>query len=441
MRSLVPILGNQLVALVLGLIGVKLISHFVPAVPYGYYAIFVTLAQISMLVTHSDVTNHATRYWQRETARPGTYARFLWSVSWRKVTLLAPLLLAILLIRAWTQREMIWVWMFPLLLLSNFGLTFNAIGTGVLNADRKPWHVLLLSSVGTAARVFLPIGLGLLTQMNFAALSIGYTLHGIIIIACLVMILRDVIGAPTPTAEMVREWMQELRNYGRPFLFLGIGGWLLLHVDRWIVDQFYEKARVGFFNYAANLGGIIPTITATAMMQAFFPGIFRRADLAETPGDWRKIAYRCDQLTIGFVVLSLGGLVALHLTAPLLIGWLIDRQYAAVLPMIVPAGLVMVNSQINQFYYLLLQGQHNSAGMVWVMLVVAAIKTLGGTVAAAISWEAFLVWLMIAPLLCGGLGRTIILHMTLKRPMGPPDPILASMQRGPDATSYHDETG
>lgn len=441
MRSLVPIVGNQLVALVLGLIGMKLISHFVPPVLNGYYGIFVTLAQISMLVTHSDVTNHATRYWQRETAHPGTYARFLWSVSWRKTTLLAPLLMAILLIQTWRQKEMIWVWMFPLLLLSNFGLTFNAIGTGVLNADRKPWHVLLLSSVGTTARVFLPIGLGLLTQMDFEALSIGYTLHAIIIIVCLIMILREVIGTPPAAADVVRQWMRELKSYGRPFLFLGVGGWLLLHADRWIVDQFYEKARVGFFIYAANLGGIIPTITATAMMQAFFPGIFRRADLARTPADWRKIANRCDQLTIGFVILSLSGLVALHFISPFLIGSLIDQKYAPVLPMILPAGLVMLNSQINQFYYLLLQGQHNSAGMVWVMLIVAGIKTLGGIIGAAISWEAFLGWLILAPLVCGWAGRTIILRMTLQRPLGPPDPILASVQRGPDSTSYHDEAG
>src|SRR4030095_13424287 len=109
--------------------------------------------------------------------------------------------------------------------------------------------------------------------------------------------------------------------------------------------------------------------------------------------------------------------------------------------MIFSAGLIMLNSQINQFYYLLLQGQHNSAGMVWVMLIVAAIKTLGGIIAAARSWEAFLGWLMVAPLVCGWVGRTIILHMTLKKPVGSPAPIVTSVQRTPDTTSYHDQTG
>jgi O-antigen/teichoic acid export membrane protein len=440
MSSLVPIVGNQLITLLLGLVGMTLISHYVAPELNGYYSLFVTLAQVSMLVTHSDLTNHATRYWQRERARAGAYVRFLWTVSWKKVRFLAPLLLAILLGMAWTDREAQWIWVFPLLVLSNLGLTFNAIGAGLLNADRKPWDVLLLNLVGTAVRVCLPIELALLTRMNFAVLTVGYAVHGLVIIACLVMFFRWAAGAPPAAVEVMKTWIQELRSYGRPFLFLGIGGWLLLNVDRWIVDLFFDRSRVGLFVYAANLGAIVPTLTATAMMQAFFPGIFRRSDFAKSSEDWRQIARRCDKLTAAFTIFSLAGL-GMHIAAPFLLGSLIAEKYAPVLPMVIPAGLVMVNLQINQFYYLLLQGQHNSAGMVWVMLIVAAIKSLGGIIGAAISWESFLGWLILAPLVCGWVGRTIILHMTLKRPMGPPDPVTASVQRGPDATSYHDEAG
>src|SRR5207247_2605387 len=115
MRSLVPIVGNQLITLLLGLVGMTLISHYVEPELNGYYTLFATLAQVSMLVTHSDVTNHATRYWQRERTRAGAYTRFLWMVSWNKVLYLAPLLLAILLVMAWTNNEAQWVWVFPLL--------------------------------------------------------------------------------------------------------------------------------------------------------------------------------------------------------------------------------------------------------------------------------------------------------------------------------------
>src|SRR5207249_4871734 len=154
------------------------------------------------------------------------------------------------------------------------------------------------------------------TRMNFPVLSIGYTLHGVIIIACLVMMFRWAIGAPPAAKDVVKLWLQELHSYGRPFLFLGIGGWLLLNVDRWIVDLFFDRARVGLFNYAANLGGIIPTLTATAMMQAFFPGIFHRSDVAKSAEDWRQIARRCDKLTMAFTIVSLAGLRTLHFAAP-----------------------------------------------------------------------------------------------------------------------------
>src|SRR5207249_6678752 len=66
MRPFVPILCNQVAALLLGIVGMKLVSTFIPPALNGYYALFITLTQIGVLVTHSGVSNHATRYWQRE---------------------------------------------------------------------------------------------------------------------------------------------------------------------------------------------------------------------------------------------------------------------------------------------------------------------------------------------------------------------------------------
>ena len=144
-------------------------------------------------------------------------------------------------------------------------------------------------------------------------------------------------------------------------------------------------------------------------------------------------------LTLASVGVSVVGLAILHLMSPLLLGWLIDQKYAPALHMVLPAGLVMVNSQINQFHYLLLQGQHNSAGMVWVMLTVAGIKTLGGVVAASISWNAFVGWLLVAPLVCGWAGRWLIMRMTFAHGQVQTSDA-PSLKRGPDATSHRDET-
>ena len=74
----------------------------------------------------------------------------------------------------------------------------------------------------------------------------------------------------------------------------------------------------------------------------------------------------------------------------------------------------MVASQVNQFYYLLLQGQQNSAGMVRVMLIVSGIKTLGSIGTALISWSLFSDWLIASLFISGLLGRWLIRRMAFR---------------------------
>src|SRR5204863_9538424 len=112
------------------------------------------------------------------------------------------------------------------------------------------------------------------------------------------------------------------------------------------------------------------------LLQLVFPGIFRGADEARSKEDWRKLVKRCDQYTFLFGAATVGGLLILSLVAPYLLGWLISDRYAASMPLLISAGLATAATQVNQVQYLLLQGQHNSAGMVKVMMKTDAIKTL-----------------------------------------------------------------
>lgn len=413
MRPLVPIVANQLTMLLLGLVGVKLITKLVPPDVNGFYTLFVSLTQIGLLITHSGITNHASRYWQREGINEWVYARFLWTESWWGLRLLAPIVALTVLVRALMDGSLTWLWLLPLLVFSNLALALNGIGFLALNAARRPWQMMLLSTVGSAARVFLPLGFAWMTTMSLGMLSVGYTLHGILIIGVLLALFHKAIGASRPGAEKSVLWRQELKDYGRPFMFLGVGAWLLQYVDRWIVEQVFGSTQAGLFGVALQLGGIIPTMAVGILMQLYFPGIFRKSDHARTPDDWRTIARECDRITIGFVALTLAGLLTLHFVAPLFTGWLIDGKYAAALPMLAAAGLVMLAAQGNQFYYLLLQGQHNSSAMVKVMLMVAGLKTLVSVVAAAFSWNTFMVWLWLSPLVCMAVGRTMILRLAL----------------------------
>lgn len=426
MRSLIPVACNQLATLLLGIISLKLISEYIPAALNGEFTLFVTLAQLGMLVTHSGLLNHGMRYWQRESERSGSYARFLWTMTWRRTVLLVPLLLVVCGGVAWWQRDAIWFALFPVLIFSNVAVALFETGAGALNAERKQWSLLLLRFAGTAARVIAPVAVGLAASMTLMALSTGYAIHGLIIIGILGVLFRRTIGASGAPVEIRKKWNQELKDYGRPFIFMGIGGWLLQSADRWIVISFFGAEQAGLFAYAAGMGAMIAALAAGGLMQLVFPVIFRGADLAKTAGDWRELARKSDQATWVFLGITLAGLVGLSWVAPWLVGPLIGREYEGSLAMLLPAGLAMAGVQVNQFHYLLLQGQHNSAGMVRIMLTVALIKTIGSIAAAAISWSTFLGWLVISLPLGALLGRWLI-RRTALRPVTPPSTSVSSL--------------
>src|SRR5206468_2075540 len=105
-------------------------------------------------------------------------------------------------------------------------------------------------------------------------------------------------SAASPSPEQTSRWTGELRAYGRPFVLIGIGAWTLQSADRWVVEHFFESARVGLFALASNMGAVIPTVVVGALMQLFFPRFFRQADQADSAEKWRKLARRSDQLTL-----------------------------------------------------------------------------------------------------------------------------------------------
>ena len=75
--------------------------------------------------------------------------------------------------------------------------------------------------------------------------------------------------------------------------------------------------------------------------------------------------------------------------------------------------MAAVSVQVNQFYYLLLQGQQRGTKMVSVMGAVAGVKTLGSVLAAWASWECFLGWQCVSVAVSALLGRQLIRRAAL----------------------------
>lgn len=414
MRALLPILANQALAVLLGLAGLKLLTAFVPPEINGSYALFLTFTQFGTLVTHSGLLNHAMRFWQREQASGSHYLAYLTRAGWRGMVPLGCLLAIASFYQFVQTGDLSWVLLLPALALGTIGAAFGSVGNGLLMAAQRHWAVLGWSCLGNVTRTLVPLGLAIGLGVTFPSLAWGFACHGLIFLVAWWWLFQRRQMPAAPQVTHSRDWSRELKEYGRPFILMGIGGWFLQFGDKWIVLHFFGKEQVGYLDNAIKLGGIIPVLVAGALMQWAFPKVFRKADLSDNVFGWLQVKRRCDQVTVVYFILATAGALATHWIAPFLVPTIISEQYLPALPMIVAAGFITINAAINQFYYLILQAQHNSGDMVKVMLFMAVLKMGGGLVAAAISWTVFLIWLPCSVVASWILGRWLIKHFVMR---------------------------
>lgn len=403
------IIANQALTVSLGILGIVLLTHFVEETVLGPYLLFLTLTQIGPLLTHSGLVNHTSRYWQREQPKALAYLRFLWRDSLQRGIILGVILAGAVVVLSWKAQSGLWLALLPLLFMSNFGLAWFSLAGLALNASERHGALLTLSVLAAALRAVWPVLAGLILGMTVFWLSFGFFGHVVVAGGCIWMLLvRPAAGEPADAGTQGC-WQRELRQFGRPFLWIGAGNWLFQFADQWIVEWFHP-GHLGEFGVAIRIALTVPSVISAGLMQWAFPRVFREADRAKSPADWQALVKSCDRYTALFVVAGAGALVVLSWIMPWLVGdgRLVAEKYRGSIAFLIPAGISFMAVQVNQFHYLLLQGQHNSGGIVRVMVITAGLKTVGSIAAAAYSWTAFLLWLPFATLLVALLGRFLI---------------------------------
>ncbi|HYE31709.1 MAG TPA: lipopolysaccharide biosynthesis protein [Methylomirabilota bacterium] len=411
MNRLLPVILGQLSTLLIGLISVKLLSALVPPTVNGAYSLFLSFAQIGVLITHAGVINHSSRFWHRERHRPEAYAAFLWRESWLRAPLLLCVLAGATICYSLKTADHAFLLGAPMMAAGAFALAITEIVALGENAREHHWNVLKLRLGASILRTFAPLAAVLLFAPSFSALIGAFGVQSVVaVVACGFFWRRSSL----PADQQTHDWKKELNEYGRPFLFLGIGSWLLSYSDRWALSISHTNATVGLFALASNLAAVPATFVLSLLMQWRFPHIFRASDSAKTKSHWEGIARSCDQTTIQFLLLSVAAVGALHLMGPHLVGWLVGERYEPSMGLLLAAGFSTISAQVCQFQYLLLQGQRKSREMVWVMAALAFTKSIGACVAASFSLEAFKWWLIASPFVLLAVGRQLIRKAAFK---------------------------
>ncbi|ATC63163.1 hypothetical protein CMV30_03865 [Nibricoccus aquaticus] len=397
---LLPIVLSQAIGLLCGLIGVRLVSHWIPPATLGSYGVFLTFTTLGLWVVHAGLIKFITRHWASSTDQAALLRTCVHSWT-KKLLWLAPAALAAACI---IEREN------PLntsalsvtLFLSSALIALGVIAQSALQAARRYWTDLTVSATGSLTRTFLP-PLLFLAFDNALGLYLGFCLHALLFALTALWMVRGSIHPAT--ASSTAPAITPIYD-GAFFAILSLTGWMLMGINRWIVAGFFGETTAGFFTLAGNLAQIAPAMLGAVFMQYFQPGLF--ASPHTTVSERRALARRVDLTALAYTVLALAGVAAVHVLTPWLIGPLIDERYRPALGYIAGAGCFGAAVIIGQFFHTLLLAAHRERACGPVDLIAAAILILGGLASALLGGEPwFLRWLMLTPLLPWLLNRPL----------------------------------
>jgi len=382
-ERLLPIGLAQVVGLLLGLLGIRLVSHLVAPADFGRYGVFTSLAPVGMWVLFGGINAALSRLWMPAPDRPGLLQAVLRATG-RRLGWLALACAGLAFIAGGESSPG-----FAVLLLA----TALALGVGqyfrtALQAERRHWPDFGLSAIDSVSRTALPPLLYLLLGGGALALMAGFTLHALLGLLGGAWLLRAHLRAPVAQATTLPATF-----LGAPFLLLAIAGWTIGGLNRWLVAGLFGSETAGYFTLAANVAVILPSMLGTILVQWQQPLWFAAAG-----GDTGALARRVDRAALGYTAAGLGLTGALHLLLPHLVGPLVSARYEPALAWALGAGCFTVAVTTGRFYSTLLVAARREQAAPPVELTAAAAYGLGCLAAAWAGPEWFQRWLVLTPL-------------------------------------------
>jgi O-antigen/teichoic acid export membrane protein len=405
-ERLLPIALSQWVGLLCGIVGVRIVSHWVPPATLGSYGVFLTFTTLGLWVAHAGLIKFVARHWAAATDRSALLRSSI-RAWWKKLGWLALASGGAAVIIHRSGGPIIGVVVGPLFIAAAL-ISLGVLIQNALQAEQRFWTDFGVSAVGSLSRTFLPPVLFLITGGAFG-LYLGFGLHALIFAAVAGWSLREHWRAKSPSTQVVITPVYD----GAFFITLSLVGWMLMGVNRWIVAGFFGETTAGFFTLAGNLAQIVPAMLGAVFVQYFQSGLFAAPHSSET--ERRALARRVDQIALAYTALALGGVAAVHAITPWLVGPLIDERYRDALIYLGGAGCFGVAVVIGQFFHTLLLAAHRERDCGPVDISAAVILIGGGVTAATIGGETwFLRWLLITPVIPWLLNRTLARRYLLK---------------------------
>ncbi len=398
-RDWIPILLAQGVGVSCGLVGVRLVSTWVPPEQLGLYGLCLALVPAGAHLTHHGLARHAARFWPREGA--AAYHRTLAAAARRaSVILIGVLVIALAALASFTDVP--FVACLPWLCLAGLAAAYGAVVHAVIQSLRHYWTDCALTCTHSVLRTGGPL-IGLLVAGATAPMLLaGFAVpQALLAVFSWFVVLR--LRAQTPAGVNVHPAPapEELVRYGAAFWVVGACTLVSGALHRGWAAVCLDPVELGFFTLAGNLAFVVPNVVSAALSQFLAPRLFAQARQTADP-EARSWLRPVERTAAACVLLSLGGTALLAFLGPFLLGALVHPRYQGALPYLFANGAYATALALGHFYQLpaLAAGRPGDARRAMIGLTV--LLAAGGGVTAQISADAYLTWLSASPLAAAG---------------------------------------
>lgn len=336
-----------------GIVGVKLLTHWLSPDIYGQLALGLTLTTLIQQSILSPFSGAALRFFSaaREAGELGSFLAALKQILRVAVSVIV-VVVVVGIAAVFLRHQRAWVpiilWCAIFALFSGFSQALD----GMQNAARQrvvvAWHdglgVWLRFTLGTLVVIFL--------GAHASSALAGYAFAAVIVFCSQYFFFhRGLLRFRTdsPDRGKTEKWRRAIVAYGWPFSTWGIFVWMQCSSERWALQIFGDTSQVGQYAILFQLGYAPITVLSGVIMQLLSPLIFQIAgdgsDIRKV-GRCRRIAMKLAFGTLAAAILAAG---VAHMAADALFAFMVPPSYRTVahfLPLMVLSSGIFSAGQI-----------------------------------------------------------------------------------------------
>lgn len=344
------ILLGQGMAVLGGLVGVRLLTEFLAPVEYGKLALGMTIALLVNQLVFGPLSNGATRFFApaREAGDLASYLaqikRSMVLASVAVVGLTVPVSFGLFILGKFS-------W-FPLVLISlGFALFsgYNSVLNGIQNAARQRTIVAWHQGLASWGRFLMAVTLILIVGGGSVAAIGGYGIAMAAILVSQLIFLRRILPDHDSSPGPEERWQSSIWEYSWPFAAWGIFSWAQLASDRWALEVFATTREVGFYAVLYQLGFYPISLLTSLFVRLVSPVFFERVGDAADPDRVSSTSRLNGVLALISLALASAGFLLLLPLHRLVFRVFVADEYAMIshlLPWIVLSGGVFASAQV-----------------------------------------------------------------------------------------------